>query len=46
MSFISIQGIKIENIIKYYLGEYWWIGPIVSHIIISEVKISNQSLQY
>lgn len=46
MSFISVQGIKIENSIKNYLGEYWWIGPIISHIIISEVKISNQSLQY
>lgn len=38
LSIISIYGINIEPVITNYLGNYWWIGPIVSHIIITEIN--------
>jgi len=46
---ITYYGLNynIDDILKVYLGNYWWSGPIVSHIIISETKnITNQFLRY
>jgi hypothetical protein len=37
MTIVSFYGIRLEPIITTYLGNYWWIGPILSHIIITEI---------